>query len=94
MTGSVAAMIFAAGNDLVPDNPTALHSQAWLSKPYNKVFTQQTKLGHDFPSFPAWADVLTAVSSALDKVWNGEETAKQALPQAVAAAQKAMRGSP
>lgn len=94
ITGSVAAMIFAAGNDLVPDNPAALHSKAWLSKPYNKVFTQQTKLGHDFPSFPAWGDVITAVSSALDKVWNGEQTAKQALPQAVAAAQKAMKGTP
>ena len=94
MTGPVAAMLFAAGNDMVPDNPKALHSRAWLSKPYNKVFTQQTKLGHDFPSFPAWGDVITAVSAALDKVWTGEETATQALPQAADAARKAMKGSP
>jgi len=94
MTGPVASLIFAEGNDLVPDNPTALHSKAWLSKPYNKVFTQQTKLGHDFPSFPQFADVLNAVGPVLDKVWTGEATAAQTLPQAADAARKAMTGSP
>jgi multiple sugar transport system substrate-binding protein len=92
MTGPVASLLFAAGNDLVPNSPAALRSKQWLSKPYNKVFTQQTKLGHDFPSFPQWGDVLTAVGSSLDKLWIGEQTAKQALPQAVAAARKALKG--
>jgi ABC-type glycerol-3-phosphate transport system substrate-binding protein len=93
LTGPVAANIFASGNDLVPDNPQALHSKAWLSKPYNKVFSQQTKLGHDFPSFPQWADVSNLIDAALDKVWTGEETAKQALPDAAAAAQKGLQGT-
>jgi multiple sugar transport system substrate-binding protein len=90
MTGPVAATIFAAGNDLVPVNPKALHSKSWLSKPYNKVFSQQTTLGHDFPSFPAWGNVINAVSSALDKVWIGEETAAQGLAQAADAARTAL----
>jgi hypothetical protein len=38
MTGPVASLIFAEGNDLVPDNPQALASPAWLSKPYNKIW--------------------------------------------------------
>jgi multiple sugar transport system substrate-binding protein len=92
ITGSTASLIFAAGNDLVPNNPKALHSKSWLSKPYNKVFTQQTKLGHDFPSFPQWTDVSNAISASLDKVWTGEETAKAALHAAVAPAEKALKG--
>lgn len=90
MTGPVASLLFAAGNDLVPNSPAALHSKAWLSKPYNKVFTQQTKLGHDFPSFPQWNNVANAIGAALDKVWTGETTAAQALHDAVGPAQKAL----
>lgn len=92
MTGPVASLLFAAGNDLVPNSPAALHSKQWLSKPYNKVFTQQTKLGHDFPSFPQWNDVANAIGASLDKVWTGEATARQALHDAVPAAQKALKG--
>ncbi len=92
LTGSVASLLFAAGNDLVPNSPAALHSKQWLSKPYNKVFTQQTKLGHDFPSFPQWSDVANAISASLDKVWTGETSATQALHDAVAPAQKALNG--
>jgi multiple sugar transport system substrate-binding protein len=92
MTGSVASLLFASGNDLVPNSPAALHSKQWLSKPYNKVFTQQTKLGHDFPSFPQWNDVANAMGASLDKVWTGESTARQALEDAVAPAQKALKG--
>jgi multiple sugar transport system substrate-binding protein len=92
MTGSVASLLFAAGNDLVPNSPAALHSKQWLSKPYNKVFTQQTKLGHDFPSFPQWNDVANAIGASLDKVWTGESTARQALHDAVAPAEKALKG--
>ncbi len=92
MTGPVASLVFAQGNDLVPDNPQALHSKSWLSKPYNKIFTQQTKFGHAQPSFPKWVDASTAIGSALDKVWTGEMTAKQAMPLAAAAARRAMTG--
>ncbi|GAC1642707.1 MAG: sugar ABC transporter substrate-binding protein [Chloroflexota bacterium] len=92
MTGPVASLVFASGNDLVPNSPAALHSKQWLSKPYNKVFTQQTKLGHDFPSFPQWNDVANAIGAALDKVWTGETTARQALHDAVAPAEKALKG--
>jgi ABC-type glycerol-3-phosphate transport system substrate-binding protein len=75
----------------VPNNPKALHSKQWLSKPYNKVFSQQTKLGHDFPSFPQWNDVGNAIGAALDKVWTGEITAKEGLQNAVAPAEKALK---
>jgi multiple sugar transport system substrate-binding protein len=93
LTGSVGSLMFAAGNDIVPNSPAALKSKAWLSKPYNKVFAQQTKLGHDFPSFPQYGDVSTAISAQLDKLWDGEVTAKQALAAAVAPAEKALKGS-
>jgi ABC-type glycerol-3-phosphate transport system substrate-binding protein len=92
LTGSVASLIFASGDDLVPNSPAALHSKQWLSKPYNKVFTQQTKLGHDFPSFPQFNDVANAIGAALDKVWTGETTARDALHAAVAPAEKALKG--
>lgn len=92
ITGPTASLIFASGNDLVPNNPKALHSKQWLSKSYNKVFTQQTKLGHDFPSFPQWQDVSNAIAAQLDKVWTGETTAKAALHAAVGPAQNALKG--
>jgi len=92
ITGPVASLIFASGDDLVPNSPAALHSKQWLSKPYNKVFTQQTKLGHDFPSFPQWNDVANAIGAVLDKVWTGESTAQEALHEAVAPAEKALKG--
>jgi multiple sugar transport system substrate-binding protein len=93
ITGPVASMVFAGGNDLVPDNPKALHSKSWLSKPYNKVFSQQTKLGHDFPSFPQFPQVSNVVGAALDKVWIGEETATAALHGVKSAAESALQGS-
>lgn len=92
ITGPVASLMFAQGNDLVPVNPEALHSSTWLSKPYNKVFSEQTALGHDFPSFPKWNDVDAVIGPILDKVWVGETTAAAALPKAAAAATKALKG--
>jgi multiple sugar transport system substrate-binding protein len=86
LTGPVASLRFAAGNDLVPDNPQTLRSQAWLSKPYNKVFSQQTELGHAGPTFAKWQDVLNATTGVLDKVWIGEMSAAAALPRATATA--------
>jgi ABC-type glycerol-3-phosphate transport system substrate-binding protein len=91
MTGPVASLIFAEGNDLVPDNPQALASPAWLSKPYNKIFAEQTKLGHADASFAQFAAVYTAVSAVLDKVWTGEETARVALPRAAAIAARLIK---
>ena len=91
MTGTVASLIFAEGNDLVSDNPQALASPAWLSKPYNKIFAEQTKLGHADASFAQFAAVYTAVSAVLDKVWTGEETARVALPRAAAIAAKLIK---
>lgn len=92
ITGSVASLMFASGNDLVPDNPEALRSAAWLSKPYNRVFAEQTTLGHTGASFPKWVDVSNAIQAALDKVWTGEMSAAAALPQVAAAATKALKG--
>jgi ABC-type glycerol-3-phosphate transport system substrate-binding protein len=91
LTGPVASLAFAAGDDIVPLSPAALASPSWNSKPYNKVFTAQTKLGHDFPSFAQIGPVLTAIDSALQPVWIGEETAAQALPKAAAAADKLLK---
>jgi ABC-type glycerol-3-phosphate transport system substrate-binding protein len=88
LTGPVASLMFAAGNDLVPDNPQTLRSKVWLSKPYNKVFSQQTELGHVPSTFAKWQDVDNAIMAILDKVWIGEMSAAAALPRAAAAARK------
>lgn len=92
LVGPVASLMFASGNDLVPDNPAALHSEAWLSKPYNKVFSQQTALGHAGPTFAKWVAVDNVIEPILDKVWIGESTAAAALARANAAANKALKG--
>jgi multiple sugar transport system substrate-binding protein len=91
MTGPVAALKFAAGDDFVPLSPAALHSPTWTSKPYNKIFTQQNALGHRFPSFAQYGPVDGAISSALEPVWIGEQTAAEALPKAEAAANKLIK---
>jgi multiple sugar transport system substrate-binding protein len=91
ITGPVASLKFASGDDLVPDNPEALRSNAWLSKPYNKVFSQQTVLGKSGPSFAKWVDVSNAVTPILDKMWIGETTAAVALDQAAKAAEKTFK---
>jgi ABC-type glycerol-3-phosphate transport system substrate-binding protein len=91
LTGPVGSLMFAAGNDIVPDNPQTLRSQVWLSKPYNKVFSQQTELGHAGPTFAKWQDVLTATTAVLDKVWIGEMSAAAALPRATATARKILK---
>jgi multiple sugar transport system substrate-binding protein len=91
MTGPVASLMFAAGDDLVPLSPAALHSSTWTSKPYNKIFTQQTALGHVFPSFAQYGAVDSAISSALQPLWIGEQTAAQALANAEKAANKLIK---
>lgn len=92
LTGPVASLMFASGNDIVPLSPEALRSPAWTSKPYNKVFAQQTKVGHRLPSFASFGPVLNAIDSALQPVWTGEQTAAQALPVAEKAANKIIQG--
>ncbi|MDB5059163.1 MAG: hypothetical protein JWO59_2635 [Chloroflexi bacterium] len=92
LTGPIASLKFAAGDDIVPLSPDALRSSAWTSKPYNRVFTEQTKLGHRFPSFAQFGPVYSAIDSALQPVWIGEQTAAQALPKAAAAASKLIKG--
>ncbi len=90
-TSSFAIDTFSAGNDVTPITPSVLKSAAWLSKPYNKIFAQQTQYGHLFPSFAAAGDVFNAVGSDLDKVWNGEQTAAAALPIAAADTNKVLK---
>ena len=92
LTGPIASLQFAAGDDIVPLSPAALSSPVWTGKPYNKVFTAQTKLGHRFPSFAQFGPVLSAIDSALQPIWIGEQTAADALPKAAAAAQKLLKG--
>ncbi len=91
LTGPVASLDFSAGNDIVPDNPQALQSSQWLSKPYNKVFAQQTELGHAVPSFADWWPTDTLIVPIFDKVWIGETTAAKALAQAETVANKALK---
>jgi multiple sugar transport system substrate-binding protein len=92
ITGPVASLQFAGGNDLVPDNPAALRSSAWLSKPYNRVFSEQTALGHAGPTFAKWVNVDNVIEPQLDKVWIGESTAATGLAAAAAAATSALKG--
>jgi len=94
LVGPVASQMFAAGNDLVPVNPQVLRSATWLSKPYNRVFSEQTALGHAFPSFAAFNDIYTVITTVLDRVWIGEMTAAQALPQAASSAAKMLHAAP
>lgn len=91
LTGPVASLMFAGGNDLVPDNPQTLRSSTWLSKPYNKIFSQQTELGHAGPTFAKWVSVDGVIEPILDKLWIGETSAKDALTRAAAAATKALK---
>lgn len=92
ITGPVASLMFSSGNDLVPDNPAALDSKAWLSKSYNKIFSQQTALGHAGPTFAKWVDVDNAIEPILDKLWIGETSASAALSKAASAATKVLKG--
>jgi len=94
MTGILATQTFSAGNDVTPVNPQVLASQAWLSKPYNKIFTEQTKLGHRLPTFATFFDVLTVIDSDLQKVWIGEQTAADALAVAEKDANKSLKAKP
>ncbi len=91
LVGPVASLMFASGNDLVPDNPQTLRSSAWLSKPYNKIFSEQTELGHAGPTFAKWVSVDGVIEPILDKLWIGELSAKDALTRAAAAATKALK---
>lgn len=92
MTGPIAALKFAAGNDIVPVNPEALKSAVWTSKPYNKIFAQENAIGHRFPSFAQYGPVDGAISSALQPLWIGEQTAAVALANAEKAANKLIKG--
>jgi ABC-type glycerol-3-phosphate transport system substrate-binding protein len=91
LVGPVASLMFASGNDLVPDNPQTLRSSTWLSKPYNKIFSEQTELGHAGPTFAKWVSVDGVIEPILDKLWIGELSAKDALTRAAAAATKALK---
>lgn len=93
MTGLLATQTFAAGNDVTPLNPQVLKSPAWVSKPYNKIFAEQSLIGHRFPSFAAAGDVFNVVGSDLEKVWIGEQTAAAALPIAAADALKVIKAN-
>ena len=90
-TGVFAIETFSAGNDVTPITPQVLNSAAWLSKPYNKIFAQQTQFGHLLPSFASFFNILNTLSSDLDKVWIGEQKAADALVIAEKDANKALK---
>lgn len=90
-TGVFAIETFSAGNDVTPITPQVLNSAAWLSKPYNKIFAQQTQFGHLLPSFASFFNILNTISSDLDKVWIGEQKAADALVIAEKDADKALK---
>jgi multiple sugar transport system substrate-binding protein len=65
---AVPAMI---GNDAV---------KASFKAPFADVFLSETELGKVFPQFPTYVDIPNKlIQPALDKVWNGEATAADAL---------------
>lgn len=65
---AVPAMI---GNDAV---------KAAFKAPFADVFLSETETGKVFPQFPTYVDITNKlIQPALDKVWNGEATAADAL---------------
>jgi multiple sugar transport system substrate-binding protein len=65
---AVPAMI---GNDAV---------KASFKAPFADVFLSETEAGKVFPQFPTYVDITNKlIQPALDKVWNGEATAADAL---------------
>jgi maltose-binding protein MalE len=59
------------GNDAV---------KASFKAPFADVFLSETEAGKVFPQFPTYVDITNKlIQPALDKVWNGEATAADAL---------------
>ena len=57
-----------------------------------KIFAQENAIGHRFPSFAQYGPVDGAISSALQPLWIGEQTAAVALANAEKAANKLIKG--
>lgn len=54
--------------------------QASFKAPFAEVFLAETKVGEVNPQFPKYVDITNKfIQPALDKVWNGESTAAEAL---------------
>ena len=74
------AFASAAGSAAVPAMTGDASVKASFKAPFADVFLSETQLGKVFPQFPTYVDVTNKfIQPALDKVWNGESTATDAL---------------
>lgn len=84
LSGPSGQAIFAATGLAVPaltsPETTAAFVEAMPDGIDGQVFIDETANGYLNPNFPDWREIeSTLVTPALDLVWNGEQTAEQAL---------------
>ena len=84
LAGPEGQAIFAKTGLAVPALNTPAANQAFLSAlpetVSGQVFIDETANGVLFPVFPGWTEIeSTIVVPGLDLVWNGEQTAEQAI---------------
>lgn len=84
LAGPEGQAIFARTGLAVPALNTPEANEAFLSalpETINgQVFIDETANGVLFPNFPAWVEIeSTIVTPGLDLVWNGEQTAEEAV---------------
>ncbi|HEX4298838.1 MAG TPA: sugar ABC transporter substrate-binding protein [Devosia sp.] len=74
------AFTSSGGSPAVPAMIGNNDVKASFKAPFADVFLAQSLLGKVFPQFPTYVDITNKlIQPALDKVWNGESTAADAL---------------
>ena len=74
------AFTSSGGSPAVPAMIGNADVKASFKAPFADVFLSETALGKVFPQFPKYVDITNKdIQPALDKVWNGEATAADAL---------------
>jgi len=74
------AFTSSGGSPAVPAMIGNADVKASFKAPFADVFLSETELGKVFPQFPKYVDITNkAIQPALDKVWNGEASAADAL---------------
>jgi multiple sugar transport system substrate-binding protein len=74
------AFTSTGGSPAVPAMTGDAAVKASFKAPFADVFLSETEVGKVFPQFPTYVDVTNKfIQPALDKVWNGESTAAEAL---------------
>ena len=74
------AFTSSGGSPAVPAMIGNADVKASFKAPFADVFLSETEAGKVFPQFPKYVDITNKlIQPALDKVWNGEATAADAL---------------